>query len=119
MVENVFFILFLVPVYGLLIWSYFYPVETMLFGERWLYKKEPEYSSEAIAWTKFSAVVGMFVLTIIISSIFHIYWFRAVLVLGLFMLCIDFLNCGKDNLRISFGNALCLPPVKVNRIKTF
>lgn len=37
-----------IPIYGVLIWSYFDPEESLLWGKRWIYKEEPEISEGAI-----------------------------------------------------------------------
>ncbi|MDT8861158.1 hypothetical protein N0O92_13025 [Alkalihalobacillus sp. MEB130] len=63
-------IFFMIPIYGLLIWTYFYPEESMLLGQRWMYKEEPEFSEMAIGYTKFASGIGMFILTIALSSSF-------------------------------------------------
>ena len=60
-------IIFLVPVYAALIWTYIDPEESMKFGSRWRYKGEPEYSDLAIAYTKFGAMFGMILLTFILG----------------------------------------------------
>ncbi|WP_409271674.1 hypothetical protein V1499_19070 [Neobacillus sp. SCS-31] len=59
-------IVFSVPIYVLLIWTYFYPEESMLFGRRWMFKEEPEISEGAIRYTKISSIVALVVLTIIL-----------------------------------------------------
>ena len=38
----VIFIVFMVPMYGILIWTYFCPEDSLLWGKRWMYKEEPE-----------------------------------------------------------------------------
>ncbi|WP_254178472.1 hypothetical protein [Cytobacillus oceanisediminis] len=43
-----------IPIYGVLIWSYFDPEENLLRGKRWMYKEEPEISEGAIRYTKMS-----------------------------------------------------------------
>lgn len=37
----------------------------MIFGQRWMYKEEPEFSDDAIRYTKFVARVGILLLTMI------------------------------------------------------
>lgn len=63
-------IVFMIPVYGILLWSYFSPEESILFGKRWMYKEEPELSSGIIRYTKFASIVSMVALPIVIFSIF-------------------------------------------------
>jgi len=60
--------MFLLPIYCLLILSYLYPEESMLFLERWKYREEPEFSEEAIFFTKFTSMVGLLFITFITIS---------------------------------------------------
>ncbi|WP_240035271.1 hypothetical protein [Neobacillus notoginsengisoli] len=64
-----FFILVVIPLYATLIWTYFYPEESMLWGKRWLYKEEPEISEDAIRYTKTASLVSLVVLTILLFFI--------------------------------------------------
>ncbi|WP_205690264.1 hypothetical protein [Chengkuizengella sediminis] len=83
MAEFIITVIFMIPIYGLFIWTYFYPEESILFGRRWMYKEEPELSKEVIRYTKFVSIVAMVGLPIVlISIIFDIYLLRFVLVLG-------------------------------------
>ncbi|MBB5171866.1 ammonia channel protein AmtB [Texcoconibacillus texcoconensis] len=66
LLSMIFAIMFIIIAYGYLIWSYFYPEESMLLLNRWVYKKEPEFSDTAIAYTKFESIFGIFILTMII-----------------------------------------------------
>ncbi|MGV3263609.1 hypothetical protein [Cytobacillus oceanisediminis] len=54
-----------IPIYGVLIWSYFDPEESLLWGKRWMYKEEPEIAEGAICYTKMMSLVSMIVLTVI------------------------------------------------------
>ena len=56
-----------IPIYGVLIWSYFDPEESLLWGKRWIYKEEPEISEGAIRYTKMMFLVSMIVLTVIFA----------------------------------------------------
>lgn len=77
-------IIFLTPLYGLFIWTYFHPEESMLLGQRWMYEEEPEFSEAAIGYTKFASIVGLFILTIIlVNSIFNHYFIRLLFIVGL------------------------------------
>jgi len=79
MVKSLFILM--MPIYGLVIWSYFYPEESLLFGKRWMYKEEPQLSNEVIRYTKFASMVVMIGLPIVvISFIFDIYFLRFTLV---------------------------------------
>jgi hypothetical protein len=82
MVTTIFFtVVIMIPIYGLLIWTYFCPEESILFGNRWMYKEEPEISSTAIRYTKFASITAMVGLPIVILSlILEIYVLRLVLV---------------------------------------
>ncbi|MFS8650628.1 MAG: hypothetical protein FWJ66_01785 [Caldibacillus sp.] len=48
-------IIFLIPLYALLLWTHHEPEGSILFGWRWMYKSQPEISETAIRYTKFSA----------------------------------------------------------------
>ncbi len=58
------FIVFLIPVYGLLIWSYIEPEESYLWGRRWMYEEEPELSEEAIWLQKKVSIIALIVITL-------------------------------------------------------
>lgn len=79
-------VIVLIPIYGLLIWTYYNPRESMLFGKRWMYKEVPEISSSAIRFTKFVSINGMAFLTILVlSHLFEIYFLRLLLVVPPFV----------------------------------
>lgn len=59
--------IFMIPIYAMLIWTYFNPEESMLLGQRWMYKEEPEFSDDAIRYTKFGAIVGIFLITMVFA----------------------------------------------------
>jgi hypothetical protein len=59
MVEAYFFIVLMIPVYALLLWTYFNPEESMLRGQRWMYTEEPEVSRAAIRYAKFLSLFIM------------------------------------------------------------
>jgi hypothetical protein len=63
-------IILLIPVYGLLLWGYIQPEESMLFGKRWMYKEDPEPSIKAIRYVKFSTMTAMIGIPIILVSSF-------------------------------------------------
>lgn len=74
----------MIPIYVLLIWTYLYPEDSMLFGRRWMYNKDPEISTEAIRFTKFTAIIAMVGLTLtLISIFFDTYVPMLILVIGL------------------------------------
>lgn len=66
MAENILLIILMIPLYGSIIWSYFCPEESLLFGKRWMYKEEPKLSNAVIRYTKFSSMIGMIGLPIIV-----------------------------------------------------
>ncbi|MDI2588497.1 hypothetical protein OR571_15585 [Psychrobacillus sp. NEAU-3TGS] len=55
----------MIPIYGVLIWSYFRPKESMLWGKRWMYKEEPEISTSAIRYVKFASLASIIIMTFI------------------------------------------------------
>lgn len=65
------FIIFSIPIYGLLIYGYTCPEESILFGRRWMYREEPELSEEAICLQKKASLIGIIVLTLIIVLIVY------------------------------------------------
>lgn len=81
MADLILALIFLFPVYIVLIWTYFHPEESMIFGNRWWYKDEPEFSEEAIRFTKFVSIIGIYVLTLILAS--KIFEGIVILILGL------------------------------------
>ena len=59
-------IIFLIPVYGLLIWAYIEPEESLLFGKRWMYEEEPEFSEEAISFNKRASLIAIIIITLFV-----------------------------------------------------
>lgn len=57
-------VILIIPLYGVLIWSYFYPEESLLVGKRWMYKEEPEISDGAIRYIKIASVISIIGLTL-------------------------------------------------------
>lgn len=68
MAEAIFMFILFVPVSVL---TFLAPREMMLFGNRWQYDTEPEFSREAILYTKVtSAIIAiMFTLNLVVSII--------------------------------------------------
>ncbi|WP_442600061.1 hypothetical protein [Neobacillus sp. D3-1R] len=83
MFVNIYFaVIILIPLYGVLIWTYRCPEESILFGNRWMYKEEPEISKTAIRYTKFASMTSMIGLPfVLLSFILEIYFLRFVLIL--------------------------------------
>ena len=55
----------LLIVYGVIIWTYFKPKESLLWGRRGIYKEEPEITESAIRDTKMKALITIIVYPII------------------------------------------------------
>ncbi|BAK16702.1 hydrolase of the alpha/beta superfamily [Solibacillus silvestris StLB046] len=58
-------VLLIIIIYGLLIWIYFYPEESLLWGKRGMYKEEPQLTESAIRNTKSKALISIIVITLI------------------------------------------------------
>ena len=56
--------------YGIIIWTYFKPKESLLWGRRGIYKEEPEITESAISKTKAKALITIIVYPIIVIIIF-------------------------------------------------
>ena len=59
--------------YGVLIWTYFYPEESLLWGKRGMYKEDPQLTERAIRNTKLKALISIIVMTLIIIFIILYY----------------------------------------------
>ncbi|MCC3356031.1 hypothetical protein [Bacillus sp. REN16] len=83
MADVILFFILMIPLYAVLIWTYFYPEESMLFGQRWMYKEDPEFSDDAIRYTKFGAIVGISLITMVFAlSIIDHFVIRLLIILG-------------------------------------
>ena len=58
-------VLLIAPLYGVLIWTYFYPKESLLWGKRWMYQEEPEISDGAIRYIKVASLISVMVMTLV------------------------------------------------------
>lgn len=67
--EVIFGVILIIPIYAILIWSYFNPKESLLWGRRWIYQDEPDLSDCAIRYIKVASLVSIFLLTIILGII--------------------------------------------------
>lgn len=90
-------IIFLLPLYGILIWTYFTPKESALLLQRWKYKEEPELSENYIRYIKFASISSIVVITfatvaIIVTSPF-------IRLLLLFMVIVYFIMAGHKFLK--------------------
>ncbi|MFE8697593.1 hypothetical protein ACFYKT_14720 [Cytobacillus sp. FJAT-53684] len=82
MAEIIITVILMIPLYAVLIWTYFYPEESLLFGKRWMYNEEPEISKAAIRYTKFVSIIAIVGLPIfLLSFIFEIHALRLLLVI--------------------------------------
>ncbi|GAA0344413.1 hypothetical protein GCM10008967_38510 [Bacillus carboniphilus] len=70
MADIIITIIFLIPLYAVLFWTYLYPEESLLFGKRWMYEEEPQLSSRVIRYTKFMSLYTMIGLPFVIISFF-------------------------------------------------
>ena len=52
------------PLNAALVWSYYYPKESLLFGKRWMYKEDPELSEGAIRYTKVASLISLIVIAL-------------------------------------------------------
>ncbi|MCR8644225.1 hypothetical protein NV379_16345 [Paenibacillus sp. N1-5-1-14] len=55
----------MLPLFALLIWGIIDPLEFLLFGSRWKYDVEPEYSEGYLRYTRIACVVSLVVITLI------------------------------------------------------
>jgi hypothetical protein len=61
----------MIPLYAVLLWTYFDPEGAVFLGRRWMYKEEPELSEVGIRYTKIASVITMVIITIkLIYSLF-------------------------------------------------
>lgn len=63
-------ILVILIIYGILIWTYFNPEESLLLGRRGMYKEEPQLTESAIRNTKAKALISIIVITLI-NNFYH------------------------------------------------
>lgn len=72
MADIIFMLIVLIPIYGLLLWTYFDPRGSFLWGKRWMYKEEPELSEEGIRYAKVASAISIVILT----TIFLVFLFK-------------------------------------------
>jgi len=58
--------LVIIIIYGILIWTYFNPEESLLWGKRGMYKEESQLTESAIRNTKVKALISIIVITLIV-----------------------------------------------------
>ncbi|MFD1739441.1 hypothetical protein ACFSCX_23450 [Bacillus salitolerans] len=84
----------IIPLYAILLWTFFDPVESLLFGRRWKYKERPELSKEIIHYTKFASLTAMIGLPFVLLGImldilflkFTLVLFPLVFIIGAFII---------------------------------
>lgn len=59
-------IVFLIPLYGLLIWSYVCPEDSYFFGKRWMYNEDPELNEMAISLQKKISLIAIILITLML-----------------------------------------------------
>ena len=55
-----------IPIYGLLIWTFIEPEESLMFGNRWRYNGTPKFSELQILLTKIGAIMGIIFMSLLI-----------------------------------------------------
>ena len=65
-------ILLFIPLYVIMIWQFFNPKDSILWGRRWMYKEEPDITEKAIKHAKVTSVFGIVFLTIVLIILFLI-----------------------------------------------
>lgn len=58
----------LMPLYGALIWSYFYQKESILWGKKLLYKEKIEIPYSTIRYMKVTSLISVIALTLFIGN---------------------------------------------------
>lgn len=70
MAEKIITLFSLIPLYGVLLFGYFYPEESFFFGRRWQFKEEPQMSEAGIKYLKYVSEIGILFLTMMIVILF-------------------------------------------------
>lgn len=70
MAQNIILIFTLIPLYAVSFYAYFNPEESFLLGKRWQYTEEPEISEAAKSVIKFTSVITIIILSMIIVFAF-------------------------------------------------
>ncbi|MNP15711.1 hypothetical protein D3C76_1080800 [compost metagenome] len=65
MTEKILLFIFFIPLLGVLVWSFFDPRESLLWGKRWMFKEEPEPSEGAIRYIKVASAISIVLLLIL------------------------------------------------------
>ncbi|QTD42112.1 hypothetical protein [Sporosarcina sp. Te-1] len=68
--EIIITVILIIPLYGFLLWTYYCPEDSLMFGKRWMYNKEPDFSPNIIRYTKFASVTAMVGSPVVLASMF-------------------------------------------------
>lgn len=60
MIETILLFILMIPLYGILIWIYLFPEDSLLWGKRWMYEEEPELSDGAIRYAKTASIISRY-----------------------------------------------------------
>ena len=64
MLDIIALLFLMIPIYALLLWIYFDPVNSLLFGQRWMFKEEPKVSDCYVQYSKIASLVCLIVITL-------------------------------------------------------
>ena len=64
-------IMFFIPLYGILIYSYVYPEDSHLFFRRWMYEEDPELNESAVAMIKKANLIALIIMTLMLLLAFY------------------------------------------------
>ncbi|MFC0418487.1 hypothetical protein ACFFHH_24130 [Cytobacillus solani] len=88
MAETIILVIFMIPFYGIMLWTYKFPEDSILAGKRWMYSKDPEISKAAIRYTKFASITTMVGLPIVILSFISKFYFLRLSIMVFFLMFI-------------------------------
>ncbi|OWA37709.1 hypothetical protein B9G55_06585 [Saccharibacillus sp. O16] len=67
--DKFFMVIIFLPLLGVLIWSFFNPRESLLWGKRWMYKEEPEPSEGALRYIRNASAISAVVLLMMLVGV--------------------------------------------------
>ncbi|MED3553669.1 hypothetical protein [Cytobacillus praedii] len=98
MAETIILVIFMIPLYGIMLWTYYFPEDSILAGKRRMYTEEPEISKAAIRYTKFAAMTTMVGLPVVlISFILKIYVLRLSIIIFFLMFILGAIKIYTDD----------------------
>lgn len=65
MAEKIVFFIFSITIFAAFIWNIVDPRGSMLFGKRWMYEEEPEFSEDLLMIRKIVSVIGFVIYLLI------------------------------------------------------